>query len=51
MTLTAIEEHTSLPWKAIEGMSLLANELNEWQITDRPERMPHSYTLQAVKPG
>ena len=51
MTLTAIEEHLSLPWKAIEGMTLLPDELNEWQITDRPERMPHSYTLQAIKPG
>jgi hypothetical protein len=21
----------------------------EWQISDRPERLPHSYTLQAVR--
>jgi hypothetical protein len=23
---------------------------NEFRVTDRPNRLPHSYTLQAVKP-
>ena len=23
----------------------------EYRVVDRPERLPHSYTLQAVKPG
>jgi hypothetical protein len=22
----------------------------EWRLAERPERLPHSYTLQAVKP-
>jgi hypothetical protein len=22
----------------------------EWQLSDRPERLPHTYTLQAVRP-
>jgi hypothetical protein len=25
--------------------------LDEWRLADRPERLAHSYTLQAVKPG
>jgi hypothetical protein len=23
----------------------------EWRLADRPWRLPHSYTLQAVRPG
>jgi hypothetical protein len=26
-------------------------DLDEWQLTDRPWRLAHSYTLQAVKRG
>jgi hypothetical protein len=25
--------------------------LGEWRIIDRPERLPHTYTRQAIKPG
>ncbi len=49
LTLTGLVEHQSVPWNALPGrMSKLAN--GEWQLTDRPERLPHSYTLQAIKP-
>jgi hypothetical protein len=48
MTLTGLVEHTSVPWQALEGrMTDLGH--GEWQLTDRPERLPHTYTLQAVK--
>jgi hypothetical protein len=27
------------------------NDLGEWRLIDRPWRLPHSYTLQAIKRG
>ena len=48
MTLTALIEHDSVPWEALPGhMERLDN--HEWRLCDRPERLPHSYTLQAFK--
>ena len=48
MTITGLVEHDSVPWEALPGkMTLLAN--GEWQVTDRPRRLPHTYTLQAVR--
>jgi SAM-dependent methyltransferase len=50
LQLTMLVEHDSLPWEALPG---LMEQLGggEWRLRDRPERLPHSYTLQAVKPG
>jgi SAM-dependent methyltransferase len=46
LDLVAIEEHDSVPWPALENqMELLPN--GEFRLIDRPERLPHSYTLQA----
>jgi len=48
MDLTSLEEHDSVPWEALPGhMDKL--QLGEWRLSDRPERLAHSYTLQAVK--
>jgi SAM-dependent methyltransferase len=48
MVLTRLVEHDSVPWNALPGqMSQLAD--GEWRVTDRPARLPHSYTLQARK--
>ena len=48
MTLTGLVEHTTVPWEAVPGrMHQLDN--GEWQLSDRPERLPHTYTLQAVR--
>jgi SAM-dependent methyltransferase len=49
LTLTALEEHQSVPWDALPGRMTLLDD-GEFQLTDRPERLPHTYTLQAVKP-
>jgi SAM-dependent methyltransferase len=50
LQLSSLVEHDSVPWCALPGqMTELAG--GEWRLTDRPERLPHSYTLQAVKPG
>jgi SAM-dependent methyltransferase len=48
MRVAGFVEHQSVPWDALPGqMTALGN--GEWQLTDRPSRLPHSYTLQAVK--
>jgi SAM-dependent methyltransferase len=48
MELTAIEEHDSVPWPAL-GDQMVALPDGEFRLIDRPERLPHSYTLQARK--
>jgi SAM-dependent methyltransferase len=48
MELTMLEEHQSVPWEALPGQMHRTDD-GEWQLTDRPWRLPHSYTLQAVK--
>ncbi len=50
MQLTLLEEHDSVPWEAFPGQMTDIGG-GEWRIADRPERLPHSYTLQAVKRG
>jgi SAM-dependent methyltransferase len=48
MELTLLAEHDSVPWEALPGqMTNLGG--GEWRLTDRPERLPHSYTLQATR--
>jgi SAM-dependent methyltransferase len=48
MTVTGLVEHQSVPWDAIPGrMSPIGD--GEWRLTDRPERLPHTYTLQALR--
>lgn len=50
LTITALEEHQSVPWEEIPGqMEELPD--GEWRLADRPHRLAHSYTLQAVKPA
>jgi hypothetical protein len=50
MELTMLVEHDSVPWEALTGR-MTQIELGEWRLTDRPWRLAHSYTLQAVKRG
>ncbi len=45
MELTLLEEHLSVPWEGLPGMADRGD--GEWQLLDRPERLPLSYTLQA----
>jgi SAM-dependent methyltransferase len=49
LELTAIEEHDSVPWNAFPGQMTEIGG-GEFRLTDRPERLPHSYTLQARRP-
>jgi SAM-dependent methyltransferase len=48
LRLTALTEHDSVPWEHLPGqMEQLGG--GEWRVSERPWRLPHSYTLQAVK--
>lgn len=48
MRLTALEEHDTLPWEALPGLMTDVGG-GEWRLTDRPERLPHTYTPRAVR--
>ena len=48
MTLTAIEEHESVPWNPL-GDAMEDCGDGEYRLRNAPERLPATYTLQAVK--
>lgn len=48
-TIEELTEHTSVPWEALPGQMHIGNH-GEWELKQRPERLPASYTLKAVKP-
>ena len=48
LELTQLVEHDSVPWEALPGQ-MVQGELGEWRLREQPERLPHTYTLQAVK--
>lgn len=50
MSITGLDEHRSVPWEALPG-NMICDELGEWRLTSRPERVPLTYTLQARKSG
>lgn len=48
LRLTALTEHDSVPWEAFPGrMEQIGG--GEWRLAEEPWRLPHSYTLQAVR--
>lgn len=47
--ITGFEEHDSAPWDAMPGLTV-RGELGEFRLAERPERLPMTYTLQAVLP-
>ena len=47
LQLTSLVEHDSVHWEALPGQMTRRAD-GEWQLTDRPWRLPHTYTLQAV---
>ncbi len=48
MSITGLVEHTTVPWEALPGRMTDRGD-GEWQLSDRPERLPHTYTLRAVR--
>lgn len=51
LAITGLVEHDSVPWNALPGKMTQVGDLGEWQLTESPARLPHTYTLQAVKVG
>jgi SAM-dependent methyltransferase len=49
MALTGLVEHDSVPWNALPGM--MTESGGEWRLTENPERLAASFTIQAVKNG
>ncbi len=50
MELKMLVEHDSVPWEALPGR-MERTATKEWRLTERPWRLPHTYTLRAVKPA
>jgi SAM-dependent methyltransferase len=50
MTLSALEEHRSVPWLALEGM-MQEIDGGEYQMKQDRDIVPLTYTLQAFKPA
>ncbi|MFY1695772.1 MULTISPECIES: class I SAM-dependent methyltransferase [unclassified Solwaraspora] len=48
LRVTDLVEHDSVPWNALPGRMTRGDD-GEWRLTERPQRLPLSYTLQAVK--
>ena len=50
LRLTMLIEHDTVPWDALPGLMERAPN-GEYRLIDRPWRLAHTYTLQAVAPG
>lgn len=48
MEVTGLVEHDSVPWEALPG-HMTSDDAGEWRLTESPERLAASYTLQARK--
>jgi SAM-dependent methyltransferase len=48
MVIAGLAEHDSVPWDALPGQMEQVGG-GEYRLADRPYRLPHTYTLQAVK--
>jgi len=50
LAITGLTEHDSIPWDGLPGKMTQTAD-GEWRLTTNPARLPHSYTLQALKVG
>jgi len=50
LAVTGFTEHDSIPWDGLPGMMEETGD-GEWRLAANPDRLPHSYTLQALKVG
>ncbi|GIF62854.1 methyltransferase [Asanoa ishikariensis] len=50
LRLTMLVEHDSVPWEGLPGRMVRGDD-DEWRLPEGRERVPLSYTLQAVKMG
>ena len=47
LELTSLTEHDSTPWDALPGLMVHDEEVGEYRLRDRPERLPATFTLTA----
>ena len=47
LELTSLTEHDSAPWEALPGLMVRDEEVDEYRLRDRPERLPATFTLTA----
>jgi SAM-dependent methyltransferase len=51
LTITALEEHRSVPWNPLGDLCMPSPDLpGEYVLRDGVDRLPMTYTLQAIKP-
>jgi SAM-dependent methyltransferase len=50
LRVDGLTEHTSVPWEALPGHMHRTEPLGEYELIDRPHRLPCTYTLRASKP-
>ena len=50
LELTGLAEHDSAPWEALPGLMSLDAATGEYRLTDRPHRLPATFTLTARLP-
>ena len=48
ISINAVEEHASVPWESRPGEMTLGAD-GEWRMSERPDRLPLSYTLQGIR--
>ena len=48
LELTSLTEHDSVPWDALPG-AMIADDAGEFRLRERPERLPATFTLTAVR--
>lgn len=49
LEVTGLYEHDSVPWLPFQGAMTADEATGEYRLTDRPERLPASFTLTATK--
>lgn len=49
LVFDSLAEHDSAPWEGLDGL-MTVDGAGEWRLTDHPERLAATYTLQAHKP-
>ena len=51
LTVTALDEHREVPWKALGEAMIESTKFDgEYVLAQNPERLPLTYTIQALKP-
>ena len=48
LDISGLEEHDCIPWEALPGQMVLGED-GEWRLRSGRERVPLSYTLQAIR--